>query len=114
MNKGKQLDKTAGQSAKPNRPVKLGDIVNELLEEKISPKQSRYEAVSVTWHELLPGGLSEHCRITDIAGSQLKVAADSPAYLYELKLCSKQILKELQLRCPSAGIKTIRITIGCL
>ncbi|MHC4572739.1 MAG: DciA family protein [Planctomycetota bacterium] len=90
----------------------LGDTVRQLMEDRISPRQARFESVARLWSGLLPVELGRHCRLTEISGGQLKVLADSPAYLYELRLCSPQLLKELQRRCPQARIRKIKLAIG--
>ncbi|MHC4387939.1 MAG: DciA family protein [Planctomycetota bacterium] len=92
--------------------VRLGDAIRQVVEERICPRQTRFAAVSEVWSQLLPSELGRHCRIADISGGQLKVAADSPSHVYELRLCSSQILEELARQCPRAQIKNIAITIG--
>jgi len=92
--------------------AKLGDAVKQLMEGWISPQQARCESVSKAWSELLPAGLVRHCKLAEISGGQLKVVADSPLYMHELRLCSRQLLEELQQRCPQAGIKRIKLAIG--
>jgi predicted nucleic acid-binding Zn ribbon protein len=74
----------------------------------ISPKQARFSAVKKIWTQLLPAEVQQHCRITDISGGQLKIKVDLPAYIYELKLCSSELLEQINNQCPRAGIKQIR------
>ena len=91
---------------------RLGDLLSGLMEERISPRQARFELVSGLWSELLPAELGRHCRLADISGGQLKVLVDSPSYAHELRLCSSELLSELQRRCPRGRIKKIKIAIG--
>jgi hypothetical protein len=42
----------------------------------------------------------------------LKVFVDSPSYMHELRLCGPQLLSELQERCRSARVRTIKFAIG--
>ena len=105
-----------GSRAKPysNRTVRLGNAVGQLFESRISPQHARFESIDELWSRLLPVELHRHCKIADISGGQLKVLVDSSPYLYELQLCSSEILAELKRRCPQARIKKIRFTIGLI
>ncbi len=96
----------------PPGSVKLGDVVTKLLENRISPQQARYGQLADAWDRFLPEELKKHCRLTDFSGGRLKVAADSSAYLYELQLCSAELLKLLQAQCPAARLTKIKITMG--
>jgi hypothetical protein len=92
--------------------VSLGDVLSKLMENRVVPRQSRAELISQAWRMLLPSELRRHCRIVDIAGGRLKVIADSPSYMYELKLLSCELLIELTRRYPRARIKEIKVAVG--
>jgi len=92
--------------------VRLGEVAREVLGGRISPLQSAFEAVSEAWRQVLPSGLAEHCQIAGLSGGQLKVRVASPVYLYELQLCSGELLQELRRRCPAVRIKRIRLVVG--
>jgi len=92
--------------------VKLGDTLSELMEGRINPQQDRFGAVAEVWRRLLPVELCRHCRIADITGGSLKVLVDSPSYLYELRLCTSELLGEIQQQCPQVRIKKIKFTVG--
>lgn len=92
--------------------ARLGEVVSELMEQQISPRQGRFGPVAELWSDLLPAELGLHCRLADISGGQLKVLVDSPSYMQELRLCREDLLRELQRRCPRARINQIKITIG--
>ncbi|HUW17985.1 MAG TPA: DUF721 domain-containing protein [Sedimentisphaerales bacterium] len=96
----------------PEKAAKLGDAVRQLMDHWVSPRQARFEAVTDLWNQLLPAELSRHCRVADISGGQLKVLADAPAYMHELRLCSSDLLEQLQQRCPKSRIKGIKCAIG--
>jgi hypothetical protein len=85
----------------------LGDVAAGFVEEKLSPQQARYAAVSRAWEELLPAELHHHCDIVGLSGGELKVKVDSPSYANELRWCSSQLLGELEQRCPQARVKRI-------
>jgi len=49
-----------------------------------------------------------------ITDGRLEVLVDSPAFRYQMQLCSGELLTELQRRCPRARIKSINFTIGSI
>lgn len=90
----------------------VGDVVRDLFERTVEPRQARFGSVEEVWGQLLPPELAGHCRVAGVSGGQLKVCVDSPAHMYELKLCSSELIGELQEQCPRAGIKKIKFVIG--
>lgn len=100
---------TAGTS---ERTVRLADVVQEVLEDRILPQQSRFSSVMDAWQDLVPAELKQHSRVVDLVAGVLKVMVDSPAYVYELQLCRSALLNELQQQCPQAGIKGIQLAVG--
>lgn len=93
-------------------PVRLGDMIRELMDHRISPQQVKFESIVQLWSELLPDELRQHCRITDISAGRLKVLVDSPSYMYDLQLHSSEILTQLRRCCPQGRIKTIKIALA--
>ena len=87
--------------------MRLGSVRQE-----VAPRQAKFGSVAEAWNHLLPVELGRHCRIADISGGQLKVVVDSPVYLYELRLCSDGLIKELRRQCPRAKIKSIKLIVG--
>jgi len=94
------------------RCAKLGDVVQQLMDNSVSPRQGMFEYVSAVWSQLLPAELHRHCRVTDVTGGQVKILVDSPSYMHELRMCHCELLAELQRRCPQARIKRIKMAIG--
>jgi hypothetical protein len=92
--------------------AKLGDIIEELFDKRISEEQKRFTIVSEFWNKLLPTELFRHSKIADISGGCLKIIVDSPSYMYEFQLCSSELLKQLQRNCPMARLKRIKLVIG--
>ena len=97
---------------RPYHAASLGQVAQQLMDERISPLQARFSKVAEFWSQLLPVELSGHCEIIDISGGQLTVQADSPSYVYELQLCSPELLKELQRQCPKARLVKIKFVVG--
>jgi len=98
-----------GSKQKP--AVRLHEMLTELMDNTIVPQQAQFRRVSELWQQMLPAELSGHCRVADISAGQLKVLVDSPSYMYELQLCSSNILAELQRRCPQARIRAIKLAL---
>ena len=96
----------------PKGSVKLGDVVAQLLQDRISPQQAKYGQLADAWSQLLPEEMKKHCRLADFSAGRLKVTADSSAYVYELQLCSNELLRQLQQQCPAARLTKIKVTIG--
>ena len=95
-----------------DRTVRLGQAVQRLMAEQISPRQARFDAVAEVWRQVLPAELCRHCEITDVSGGQLKVQVDSPSYKYELQLCGSELLEELQRQCPKVRLTKIKFVVA--
>ena len=100
------------KSWKTYRAANLGNVARQLMDERISPQQARFSEVFEVWSRLLPEELCGHCEIIDISGGQLKVQADSPSYVYELQLCSSELLNELQRQCPRLRVTKIKFVVA--
>ena len=96
---------------KPSAAAKLGDVAEKLMNRRISPRQAKYSAVVEAWSRLLPPELLKHCSVTSVSSNQLRVVADSPSYVHELRLCSGELLEQLQRQCPAAGITGIKVGV---
>ena len=95
-----------------DRTTRLGDLVKTLIDRRVGPQHARFGTLEEVWEQLLPVELSGHCEIAGVSAGQLKVRVDSPAHMYELKLCSSELISELQQQCPRAGIRNIKFIIG--
>ncbi len=91
---------------------RLGEVLGEVMDRRISPRQARFGPVAEFWNEVLPVELGRHCKIAGVSGGQLKVVVDSPSFMHELRLCSSELLEELRQRCPRARIEKIKIVAG--
>jgi hypothetical protein len=114
MNEDEQLRSTVNsqKELRRNGAVRLGNVTKELMENHISPQQARFGSIPDIWSQLLPDELLRHCTIADISRGQLKVLVDLPVYMHELRLCSSELLDELQRHCPRAHIKKIKFVLG--
>jgi predicted nucleic acid-binding Zn ribbon protein len=97
---------------KPYSAFGLGQVAQQLMDRQISPRQAVFSDVTETWSRVLPAELSRHCEIVDISGGLLRVRVDSPSYMYELRLCSSELLEELQQHCPKARLTRIKFVVA--
>lgn len=114
MDEIERLQKTdeCRRSRKKYSTIRLGHVAQQLMAEQISPRQTKFGPVAELWSQLLPAEISRHCEIVDISGGQIKVQVDSPSYMYELQLCSSELLEELQQQCPKARLTKIKFVVG--
>ena len=100
------------RKARPKAASRLADELTKIMENKISPRQTRFAAMAPVWSQLLPAELQQHCEIADLRGGELKVRVDLPAYANELRWCKAEVLEQLQLQCPRAKIQKITVVVG--
>ncbi len=100
------------RTRKPYSAFGLGQVAQQLMDRQISPRQAVFSEVSETWSQMLPAELGGHCEIIDISGGLLKVRVDSPSYMYELQLCSSELLEELQQHCPKARLTKVKFVVA--
>ncbi|UCF44126.1 MAG: DUF721 domain-containing protein [Planctomycetota bacterium] len=91
---------------------RLGEVVEQVIEREVLPRRVRFGQLAEAWSGLLPAELRRHCRIADVSGGQIKVLADSPSYVYELRLCGSELIERLQQQCPRFRIKRIKFAVG--
>ncbi len=100
------------RTGKTGHPERLGDTLAELMTSSLQPKHEMFEAVAKFWDEVVPAEVKEHCRITSISNGRIRVAVDSPTYLYQIRLSSAGLLATLRDQGPSARFKKIDCFIG--
>jgi len=94
-------------AAQRRRAGKLGCLVEEYVEH-LDDNTSVVDA----WSRVVPAKLREHCRLAGISGGQLKVLVDSPIYLYRMRSCGSELLRQLVQQCRQGRIKKIKFVIG--
>ena len=112
MDGDKQLRRITSQPTKPGKTARLDEALSKLMENQILPQRARFVSIIELWNRLLPADLRRHCGIVDVAAGQLTVQVDSPSYANELRWCRPGLLEEIQMRCPRARIKEIKIILG--
>lgn len=99
-------------AVEPSKSVRLDEAVRKFLDEQVSPRQALFSQVAEVWDRLLPAQLAAHCEIAELSGGQMDIRVDSPSYMYELQLCSSELLKELQRQCPKARLTRIKFVVA--
>ena len=99
------------QARKYPGAVRLGDCVQEFMDNQVLNRQGYTEAAAQVCSQVLPSGLVDHCQIAGLFGGQLKIVVDSAAYMYELQLCSSQLLEELRRRHPRIPVEKIKVSL---
>ena len=70
----------------------------------------RNAAVVDAWDEIIGRGLGEHCRLVSISGGVLRLEVEAGPYMHEVKLMSSELLERLRGKCPTAGIRKIKMS----
>jgi hypothetical protein len=91
---------------------RIGEVVEQVIEREVLPRQARFERLAEVWGGLLPEELQRHCRIADVSWGLVRVLADSPSYVYELQLCREELLEGLQQQCPRLRIRKLKFAVG--
>lgn len=97
------------------QPALLADALVNFMRAGKAGVEKRYEAasrLSEAWVRILPHELAEHCRIIDLSGSCLTVEANSPSYLYELRISSHWLVENLRRDCPAVKVRTIKVVLS--
>lgn len=105
----------ATQFRRQQQPALLAGALANVMEANHTGIVRRYEAASritQTWEQLLPTELALHCRVVDLSGGLLTVEADSPSYLYELRISSHQLVEHLRRGCPAAKVRAIKVMLA--
>jgi predicted nucleic acid-binding Zn ribbon protein len=90
----------------------LGEVLESVMAERVCAGYERAVLLRQAWVEVVPAELAAHCKLKDLSGNVLKIAADSPAYMHELRLYRKELVEQIRSVAPRAGVKDIRITTG--
>ena len=111
MDHNKQLQcRTVGYSA--TKAVRLGDALADLMADCDRQHRSHAGQLPQLWADLLPAELAGHTRLNGLSQGCLTIEVDSPAYLYELRLCAGQLVRRLSEICPAAGIRNLKLVIA--
>lgn len=89
-------------------PRGLGDVVADLTKREGWDAPLAQQDVVRTWSEVAGEDTAAHTHPVGFADGVLTVQADSTAWAKQLQLMRSQILTELLLRYPEAGVTSVR------
>jgi hypothetical protein len=89
----------------------LGDLVTD-MQGRLGERYELSVKLEQAWSEILPAGLLEHCRLDEVSAGVLKVKADGPGYMHELRLCKRQLCDALNKAVPGLKIRDIKTFVG--
>ena len=109
----KQLQQT-WQNRQPSRdPVRLGVLVQALVQAEGLDKPSPLASLQSIWEELVGVELSRHSRLEGLRRGTLRVEVDSAAHMAELKELVQGVLAEqLSERSEDWTVRAIRLRLG--
>ena len=88
----------------------IKDIVSQVVGNLSQRGPQQEEKLQRFWQSVMKGKAAKHTSIFGLKEGVLRISVDSPAWVFQLNLHKKKILKELQM-CVS-DIKDIRFKIG--
>lgn len=99
-------------STKPGeRSRRLGEVLGDVMR-PLHATSDRMTQAQAAWSQVAPPGVAEHSRVCGVQAGHLRVQVDSPAYAYELRLCSQELAESIRGLCPGMTIKTIKVSVG--
>jgi hypothetical protein len=102
------------QTKRQEQPAMLGDALSKLMAPGPAGLSQRYETANrmrQLWGQILPPELAQHCRVVDFSQGQMTVEADSPSYMYELRISSQQLVGFLRQAYPAAKVRAIKVIL---
>ena len=97
------------------QPARISEVLAKFIEPGPAGIARRYETaenIRLLWSQLLPPALAQSCRIVDLSQGILTVEADSPSFLYELRISSTELVRHLKAGCPSAKVRAIKVVLA--
>jgi hypothetical protein len=93
-------------------PVKIGSVLQDFMQNVVDEKATEFQTISSLWKKIVPENLLPHCDIVEIENGVIKVGADSPSVVFELRLEGNSILLQIQKSCPAMRIKKLKFVVG--
>lgn len=88
---------------------RFGESADQYFKARLR-RMKRNAAVVDAWEEIVGGGFGEHCRLVSISDGVLGLEVEAGPYMHEMKLMSSELLGHLREKCPTAGIRKIKIS----
>ena len=100
------------KDAKPSEPVRLGQLMNELLRKVASPKRKEMSALDEAWHRAAGAATSRRSRPVGLRAGELTVSFETSALRQEVECFRKaEILARLRDAYPEAVIAKLKCVI---
>ena len=93
-------------------PVRIGSILQDFMQNVVDEKATEFQTLSSLWKKIVPENLLGYCEIIEVENGVVKVGADSPSMVFELRLEAKNILLQIQKSCPAMRIKRLKFVVG--
>ncbi len=93
-------------------PVRIGSVLQDFMQNVVDEKATEFQTISGLWKKIVPENLLPHCDIIEIESGVIKVGADSPSMVFELRLEAKSILLQIQKTLPGLRIKRLKFVVG--
>jgi hypothetical protein len=114
MYEGDRMD-SMSQTKYRRQPAPLSEALSKFIEsgpEGIAQRYKTSAQLGLLWAQTLPPELARHCRIVGLSQGTLYVEADSPSFLYELRISSRELVQYLRQACPAAKVRTIKVVLA--
>ncbi|MGL6226585.1 MAG: DUF721 domain-containing protein [Thermoguttaceae bacterium] len=102
-------------SAQPIGPVRIGEILPQLMSRYGFQRHKANEEIQNVWNsvvaEFLPSSLCPHALLGDVRRGVLTVKVEHVALVQELSLYEPQLVEEIQRRLPDTKIKRIKFSV---
>jgi predicted nucleic acid-binding Zn ribbon protein len=108
----KKLDKRPKNNSQPfdpNRdPIKLSNSLDEVIGQYNWGNQLAQAELFVSWQDIVGSNVASACRPNNIERETLHVNCSSTAWATQMRLMSRQVLSEINLRYPDLAIAEIK------
>ena len=101
--------KSNSQPFDPNRdPIKLSNSLDEVIGKYDWGNQLAQAELFVSWQDIVGVDVASSCRPNNIERETLHVDCSSTAWATQMRLMSRQVLTEVNLRYPDLKISEIK------
>ena len=97
---------------KKKGPVPIGNIVAEILTQRGLGRPQATIELETIWSEVVGPSVVQMTHCGQIRRQQLSVTVTNSTIMQELSFRKQEIIKQLNKKLPSHGIKDIRFRIG--
>ncbi len=92
------------------KPLRINKLTGGGRYSQLLSRARELIAIDKLLHELIPAPLNEHCRILNISGTTLILAADSPVWAARLRFHTSHLVRQLA-RYEPVKIRAVRTRV---